>query len=477
MTQDRFNATDNRGLDGVAESLEELYTTTDVPSSAPALTVSLQGSGKSRADFWQFAVNVALERTIERSNTACRYDNKNRQQVSLLENDGKGLAYGIWKCKIKLQKPFKFQTGRKDCIPDPDLKYPYVATKDENHFNPHSNGPELLEDLKAKIGMSAEDFLATAFPIHAMISNNVFESFSVGTKYEYFSSGLYLTNMFFKFLANRPTFTTLRNPVGTPHFELTATGDEDGNPISMWGFRASCQKCMDNSQKWAGGPCHWRPTAHNTPDAPNQDKIRTNCFNGFDEDNNFKNGSGKGCNDAYISPQGVSIGSTGSVTAQGKTNDFSQWTNQFLLNWEVGMVLKFDTDPESFRASNCEGLEVAEDGSGFVDGKCKVNSVCTSPIAKCPRQDYTDETGKPIIDIVEEFADNHDLWAEKFLDGWQRIQQTGCTGLSDGPQNSWMGYYKLKELGLEESDIGKLICTSAINRTKFNPLQLQIQLS
>ena len=76
------------------------------------------------ADFWQFAVNVALERTIERSNTACRYDNKNRQQVSLLENKGKGLAYGIWKCKIKLESAFKFQTERKDCIADPSLKFP-----------------------------------------------------------------------------------------------------------------------------------------------------------------------------------------------------------------------------------------------------------------------------------------------------------------------------------------------------------------
>ena len=64
MTQDRFNATDNRGLDGVVASLEELYTTTNVPLTAPALDVSLQASGKSRADLWQFAVNVALERTI-----------------------------------------------------------------------------------------------------------------------------------------------------------------------------------------------------------------------------------------------------------------------------------------------------------------------------------------------------------------------------------------------------------------------------
>ena len=58
--------------------------------------------------------------------------------------------------------------------------------------------------------MSAEDYIATAFPIHGMISNNVFNSFSVGTKYEYLSGGVYLSNMFFKFLANIPTYQILQ---------------------------------------------------------------------------------------------------------------------------------------------------------------------------------------------------------------------------------------------------------------------------
>ena len=129
---------------------------------------------------------------------------------------------------------------------------------------------------------------------------------------------------------------------------------------------------MDNYQKWAGGPCHWRPTAENAPDAPNQEKIAfKSCFNGFDENNKFYNGSGSGCENAYISSEGVSVGGTRTKPATSESSKFSQWTNQFLLNWEVGTVLKFDVDPETFRATNCEGLEVAEDGSGFVDGKCE----------------------------------------------------------------------------------------------------------
>ena len=133
-------------------------------------------------------VNVALEQAIERANTACRYDNKARQQTSLLEQTDengvhRGLAYGIWKCKIKLEKPFKFRTGRADCIPDDD-EFPYKASREEHHFNPNSNAPELVRKLQETMGMSAEDFIATAFPIHAMIGKEVFNSFSIGAKYQ-----------------------------------------------------------------------------------------------------------------------------------------------------------------------------------------------------------------------------------------------------------------------------------------------------
>ena len=77
--------------------------------------LSLYQSGKSRADLWQFAGLVALERLIERSNRACDLDYHQRQQVRLLE--------GREKCEIKLTKPLKFMTGRKDCITDRKRTY------------------------------------------------------------------------------------------------------------------------------------------------------------------------------------------------------------------------------------------------------------------------------------------------------------------------------------------------------------------
>ena len=46
------------------------------------MEASLQQLGKSRADLWQFAGLVALERSLERANRACDLDKWARQQVA-----------------------------------------------------------------------------------------------------------------------------------------------------------------------------------------------------------------------------------------------------------------------------------------------------------------------------------------------------------------------------------------------------------
>ena len=85
------NNTNNQHLGLAAVALERIYKTIDWPFAAPIntdVTISLHQSGKSRADLWQFAGMVALERTIERANRACDLDFHVRQQVSTLANSG-----------------------------------------------------------------------------------------------------------------------------------------------------------------------------------------------------------------------------------------------------------------------------------------------------------------------------------------------------------------------------------------------------
>ena len=64
---DPVKKTDNNGLKYVVKLLEKIYTTVDWPFRKASLTGSLQQLGKSRADLWQFAGLVALEKALGKS--------------------------------------------------------------------------------------------------------------------------------------------------------------------------------------------------------------------------------------------------------------------------------------------------------------------------------------------------------------------------------------------------------------------------
>ena len=66
--------TNNNGLLQVADVLEEIYTNKDFPDrlGVPSLDVSMQESGKSRADLWAFATLMAAHMGIDKNNLACQ---------------------------------------------------------------------------------------------------------------------------------------------------------------------------------------------------------------------------------------------------------------------------------------------------------------------------------------------------------------------------------------------------------------------
>merc|ERR1712223_191525 len=453
----KANETDNNGLDRLVEYLEKIYTDRAWPPGAPSLEKSLKGSGKSRADLWQFAANVALERTIERSNYGCRYDYFQRQQVPLLEDEGKGFPYGVWKCKIKLEKPLKFKFGRKDClVTNPDR--PYEAGKEEKHSNPHANADEILHDVKTTMGMSATDFIAVN-AIHGMV--HPFNDGSIGTKYAWLGSGPNLSNMMYKLIANRPTYD-MRGSIGIdmkseqPHNLIPfSVGDEEGNPVSMWGMRVSCSDCWNTTQSWAGGPCTFRPTMPTAPDAPNREIVMRTCYK-MEDGKRVADMDIRGCQRAdppvTFSKEGKQIGNPGPM---GKSSDpTAGWSNMFLLNYEAGLYKKFDIDPVAMRGTGCDGINLQDPNAMWTDGWTGVNAVTTSRINQCPITDVVDENEKPIHQIVEEFADDHDVWASAFLDGWGRMQEAGysASDLTEGKENSWLGYYHLLDMGANLED-------------------------
>merc|ERR1719320_1165968 len=177
--------TDNNGMDQITAKLELIYSTIDWPFVNSSLEVSLQQSGKSRADLWQLAGLVALERSFERANRACDLDKHARQQVTLLESREK--------CEVKITAPLKFKSGRSDCVPDSnDPKgRKYAAAKAEAKPRMFGDANHATDFFKNEFGMGAVHSTALQ-AIHGAV-----HVAHIGVKYTWFGGG-YLSNMFYK---------------------------------------------------------------------------------------------------------------------------------------------------------------------------------------------------------------------------------------------------------------------------------------
>ena len=92
-----------------------MFKVADWPPGARSLTTSLQDTGKSRADLWQFATDLALEKAINETNLVCK--DPERKKLNL-DPDNKAD-----KCEIKLNKPIPFRWGRIDCVPNESEGY------------------------------------------------------------------------------------------------------------------------------------------------------------------------------------------------------------------------------------------------------------------------------------------------------------------------------------------------------------------
>ena len=68
-------------------------------------------------------------------------------------------------------------------------------------------------------------------------------------------------------------------------------------------------------------------------------------------------------------------------------------------------------------------------------------------IIDCEKTKSTSEDGEKLTKIMDEYANDHDIWADDFLSAWQKISTNGYQKdeLHDGPESSWLGYFSLKE--------------------------------
>lgn len=239
------NETDNNGLAASVIALEMIYTNASWPHTARPLNMSLRESGKSRADLWAFAANVALEIEIVRANFACDVDIE-RQQATILE--------GRDKCDIKLHRPIKFQYGRKDCIPEEGQDAPYKTSRHENHDNPWGHGDAVIANFNRDFDMPAEQTIAlmAAHGIQSRIHNKI-----MATKYAWIGTP-YLSNMFFRTLAEKPLYEYEQDVEGFEVLNVGLVGDKEGKPVDNYGYVLSCTAMWNDTTNGENGPCYFK---------------------------------------------------------------------------------------------------------------------------------------------------------------------------------------------------------------------------
>lgn len=155
--QGSINSTDrpdggNNGLTTVAHVLEAIYKYRNFPQGTPLLAISLEASGKSRADLWAFAVTEAVRHSMELNNLACDRPEETHQR-------GLGCSPRLGEGDCKFEVPvLSFQTGRKDCIStsSPGFK----TNKAESHPNPAWNGKMVADFMKRDFNFSGQETVA-----------------------------------------------------------------------------------------------------------------------------------------------------------------------------------------------------------------------------------------------------------------------------------------------------------------------------
>jgi len=428
--------TTNNKLQLAARSLELIFTVPNWPPGAGVLTTSLKESGKSRADLWQFAGNIALESAINRTNTGVCMGNEFEVQLNPSDDADK--------CEIKLNRPVPFRSGRIDCIPDESVKwtpYPFEATKTEKHSNTFGTGTQVVKDLKQDFDFTAQETISL-MSLHGLArSTPNFEQF---IKYKWIGGNLpsytkvgILHRLYYKILNGK------KYRQSGHRSQKYQNGDKNGNPVGGSGFWIDCKGQWNNTARKFPGPCHFRPTetgcSQSVVTNPEEGMTR-NCFKLQSNNEYTLNWWTPGCDKAeLVEKNGILYQVGGPLDSPENLCNQVPSHSAFMMPFEASFVLNF-TIAEDNTPSGCGTL----DGDWRLTNMRPINEPNHIYIGSpgyngsppCGANTYAPE-GEALADIVALFARDHDAWQDAFFNAWEKMGINGYEKemLTEGPSN------------------------------------------
>jgi len=399
----------HNGLKPAVQLLEAIYTDVSFPAWTPRLNVSLQNSGKSRADLWALAAIVSVEYGIWINNNVC--------SDPLFENgrwghDANGAGrhchqlQGSEECFVRLPRPIKFQTGRRDCIPqgvssqDP----PYATMQPEVGPDVDWTGDQTLGFFRDNFGFNARETVAI-MGAHTM--GRFHHPLSLFRYVWVQQSGMMFNNQYYRLMSGKREHYMLSD-------DCTPMGDAWGQPA------AATYVTHVRGDLTSGGPVMWFQEKLTCPLA---------CFKGGDDPccRNLPPGAscqpdgGRGNGtDALLSDDDVWGGCERFRGISGM--------GQNMISAEIGLFYNFSIDEHKI-PTGCPGFENFNTANFIADWGTRVAKPA------CPRSTFADAQDIPVSQIVELYADNQAQWLSDFIPTLEKMLRNGhaASDLIDGP--------------------------------------------
>ena len=395
---------DNNGLGDVVRELEKIYTEPNYPWFGPELGVSLKDSGKSRADLWAYAGQVAIEWGVEGNNLACEDWNNPRTPGSHCVHEP-----GTEECFTRPSRDIQFQYGRSDCT-EHDPEFPYKALKAEHHPNPVGDGPTTIEYMKNDFGFTGRE-TAAIFGAHTFGHPKLQNSL---IPYTWTSAAVNMINNDY-----------YKNIVGLDRWfiddnKCRHVGDAYGNkPKTRW--LAHTRKMTQR-----GGPIFWIHQNHVCPSVYNDQ-----FWGNFERQCIEQAGPGQQC--IPDPPAGSTVSRTQDEEDGNADSGCERWRliigkDEIALNCEMGLYLDFTVTEGVIHG--CEGLE--HFGEKMANNKTR-NVWSREPGQTrgwgqpgCAKQNMSYPIGDtPLYKIMEEYAHDNNLWIDDFYSAYEKMVHNG----------------------------------------------------
>jgi hypothetical protein len=414
----------NNGLGDTVRSLEQFYLEANFPHGAPALSASPKELGWSRADLWAFSSMVSVEFGVMVNNLKCE-ENDLTKHRGLYSMSGCAHHQGEPGCKVSIERPFQFYTGRSDCT-EHDAEFPYKATKEEKHPSAQDAGRKTIAYFQTEFpDLTGRDIVAL-MGAHTMGQPHIHIS---QIPYQWTSQGGRMFNNDY-----------YRNIVGEdrwffncePHGQCEKIGNAFGEkPKAQW--LAHTRMTSVN-----GGPVFWIHRNHVCPACELEEGLEGMPLQLREWEKDCCHNKPEG---TYCRPDRESPDMEDDDLNNGcERMRFIAGADEIAINAEMGLYKQFEVDDDGV-IYGCRGLEIFNT-SMRAPGARTVWSVPPGEWGpyepECEKQtiQHPAGSGEPLYTLFEEFASNQQNFARDFVIALEKMSANGYPeGLTQAPDH------------------------------------------